>query len=104
MACNNKGKVTVNGGVQFTNDMGEVSVYDGTDNTFVFTPEENCELEQVLIDGLDVTLSVKNNQLKTKIRENSKMIVTFSKQGDMNSDGRVDISDVVALVNMILGQ
>ena len=103
-SCNNKGKVKINGGVQFTNDMGEVSVYDGLENTFVFTPEENCQLEQVLIDGLDVTLSVKNNQLTTKIRENSKMIVTFSKQGDMNSDGRVDISDVVALVNMILGQ
>ena len=105
MACNNKGKVTVNGGVQFTNDMGEVSVYDGTDNTFVFTPEENCELEQVLIDGLDVTLSVKNNQLTSKIHKNSKMIVTFSKTGyDVNGDGTVDISDVVKLVNFILGQ
>ena len=105
MACNNKGKVTVNGGVQFTNDMGEVSVYDGTDNTFVFTPEENCELEQVLIDGLDVTLSVKNNQLTSKIHNNSKMIITFSKTGyDVNGDGAVDISDVVKLVNFILGQ
>ncbi|MBR3530105.1 MAG: leucine-rich repeat protein [Bacteroidaceae bacterium] len=105
MACNNKGKVTVNGGVQFTNDMGEVGVFDGTDNTFVFTPEENCELEQVLIDGLDVTLSVKNNQLTSKIHKNSKMIVTFSKTGyDVNGDGAVDISDVVKLVNFILGQ
>ena len=105
MSCNSKGKVTVNGGVQFTNDMGEVSVYDGTDNTFVFTPEENCQLEQVLIDGLDVTLSVKNNQLTTKIHEGSKMIVTFSKSsGDVNGDGMVNISDVVALVNLILAQ
>ncbi len=105
MSCNNKGKVTVNGGVQFTNDMGEVSVYDGTDNTFVFTPEENCELEQVLIDGLDVTLSVKNNQLTTKVNEGSKMIVIFDKSGvDVNGDGMVNISDVVALVNLILGQ
>ncbi len=105
MACNNKGKVKVNDGVQFTNDMGEVSVYDGVDNSFVFTPEENCQLEQVLIDGLDVTLSVKNNELKTKIHKNSKMIVTFSKMGyDVNGDGTVDISDVVKLVNFILGQ
>ncbi len=105
ISCNSKGKVTVNGGVQFTNDMGEVSVYDGTDNTFVFTPEENCQLEQVLIDGLDVTLSVKNNQLTTKVHEGSKLIVTFSKSsGDMNGDGMVNISDVVALVNLILGQ
>ncbi|MBQ3628672.1 MAG: leucine-rich repeat protein [Bacteroidaceae bacterium] len=105
MSCNSKGKVTVNDGVQFTNDVGEVSVYDGVDNTFVFTPEENCQLEQVLIDGLDVTLSVKNYQLTTKIHEGSKMIVTFSKSsGDMNGDGMVNISDVVALVNLILGQ
>ena len=105
MSCNNKGKVKINGGVQFTNNVGEVSVFDGMDNTFVFTPEENCQLEQVLIDGLDVTLSVKNNQLITKIHEGSKMIVMFSKSsGDVNGDGMVNISDVVALVNLILGQ
>ena len=105
MSCNNKGKVIINDGVQFTNNMGEVSVYEEMENHFFFTPEENCQLEQVLIDGLDVTLSVKNNQLTTKIRENSKMIVMFSKsRGDMNGDGMVNISDVVALVNLILGQ
>ena len=105
MSCNNKGKVKINDGVQFTNDMGKVNVYDGADNTFVFTPEENCELEQVLIDGVDVTKSAKNNQLTTKVHEGSKMIVTFSKSsGDMNGDGMVNISDVVALVNLILGQ
>ena len=105
MSCNNKGKVTVNGGIQFTNDMGEVSVFDGTENIFVFTPEENCQLEQVLIDGLDVTLSVKNNQLTTKVHEGSKMIVIFDKKGfDVNGDGQLNISDVVALVNLILGQ
>ena len=105
MSCNNKGIVLLNGTTEFTNDMGDVNVYDGVDNTFVFIPEENCQLEQVLIDGLDVTLSVKNNQLTKKVYEGSKMIVTFSKSsGDMNGDGMVNISDVVALVNLILGQ
>ena len=105
MSCNNKGKVTVNGGIQFTNDMGEVSVYDGMDNSFIFQPKENCELRQVLIDGLDVTVSVENNQLTTKVHEGSKMIVMFNQRGyDVNGDRRVDISDVVTLVNMILGQ
>ena len=105
MSCNNKGKVKINGTTDFTNNVGEVSVYDSTDNTFVFTPEENCQLEQVLIDGLDVTLSVKNNQLTTKVHEGSKMIVMFSKSsGDMNGDGQVNINDVVKLVNAILGQ
>ena len=105
LSCNNKGKVIINEGVQFTNDMGEVDVNYGVDNTFIFQPNENCQLEQVIIDGLDVTLSVKNNQLITKVHEGSKMIVTFSKSsGDMNGDGMVNISDVVALVNLILAQ
>ena len=104
LACNNKGKVLVNGDIEFSNDVDHVDVIDGKENSFEFIPNENCKLEQVIIDGFDVMSSVKDNKLTAKIRENSKMIVTFSKQGDMNSDGRVDISDVVALVNMILGQ
>ena len=105
MSCNNKGKVKINGTTEFTNNVGEVSVLDGMDNTFVFTPNNNCELRQVLIDGLDVTLSVENNQLTTKVHEGSKMIVMFDKKGaDVNGDGQLNISDVVALVNMILRQ
>ncbi len=105
LACNSKGKVLVNGGVEFSNDVDHVDVIDGKDNTFEFIPDENCKLEQVIIDGFDVMSSVKDNKLTAKIRENSKMIVTFSKSsGDMNGDGMVNISDVVALVNLILAQ
>ena len=105
MSCNNKGNVKINGMTDFTNNVGEVSVYDGVDNTFTFQPNDKCELRQVLIDGLDVTLSVENNQLTTKVHEGSKMIVMFDKSGsDVNGDGIVNISDVVALVNLILGQ
>ena len=94
----------VNGGFDFSNDVDHVDVIDGKENTFEFIPNENCRLEQVIIDGLDVMSSVKDNKLTAKIRENTKMIVTFSKQGDVNGDGNIDISDVVSLVNMILGQ
>ena len=105
MSCNNKGKVQVNGTTVFTNNMGEVNVNYGVDDTFIFQPNDNCELRQVLIDGLDVTLSVENNQLTTKVHEGSKMIVIFDKKGfDVNGDGQLNISDVVALVNLILGQ
>jgi hypothetical protein len=105
ISCNNKGKVIINGDVQFTNDLGEVNVKDGEDNIFVFQPNDNCQLKQVLIDGLDVTLSVENNQLTTKVNEGSKMIVIFDKAGyDVNGDGQININDVVTLVNYILGK
>jgi len=105
MSCNNKGKVLINNQVEFTNDVDVVNVKDGVNNTFIFQPEENCQMEQVLIDGLDVTLSVENNQLTTKVHEGSKMIVMFDKKGaDVNGDGMVNISDVVALVNKVITQ
>lgn len=105
IACTDHGKVTINDSIELANDIGEANVYDSKTNTFVFTPNESCHLERVLLDGLDVTRSVNNNQLTTMIRENSKMIVMFSPKGaDVNGDGRVDIADVVAIVNLILRQ
>lgn len=104
LACNTKGKVLINNNKEFTNDVDYVSLYSGTANTFAFTPEKGCELEQVTLDGLDITPSVKDNKLSTIIRENSKMNVVFSAQNsDINKDGNVDISDVTKLVQIILG-
>ena len=105
MACNDMGRVVINREITFSNKMGDVSIFEGTDNYFSFAPFENCELGQVLLDGLDITKSVKENQLKTMIRENSHMMVIFvPRRGDVNRDGAIDISDVVALVNIILGE
>jgi hypothetical protein len=104
LACKNKGEVLINNNKEFTNDVDYVSLYSGTANTFAFTPEKGCELEQVTLDGLDITPSVKDNKLSTIIRENSKMNVVFSAQNsDINKDGNVDISDVTKLVQIILG-
>lgn len=105
MACTDYGKVTVNDNPDFYNDIRDVDVYDGRENTFAFKPNENCYLDRVLINGLDVTKSVKDNQLKTVILPGSKMMVVFSPIcGDVNGDGRVDVNDVVSLVNIILAQ
>ena len=105
LSCNNRGKVIINEGVQFTNDMGDVSVKDEMDNTFIFQPNDNCALSQVLINGQDVTDSIVNNRLTMKVNKNSNMIVLFDNKGyDVNDDGKVDISDVVKLVNVILVQ
>ena len=105
LACSDQGKVVINDVMTYTNMVGEVTVYDGTENKFVFTPEENCKLDRVLVNGLDVSKSVKNNQLTTTLLPNSTIMVIFTPNGaDVNGDGQIDISDVVALVNIILGQ
>jgi len=106
VSCNDKGKVRMtNVGVQFTNNVVDVIVNDGVDNLFYFEPNENCGLKQVLIDGVDVTRSVRNNELKATVHQGSKMIVIFDEPGyDVNGDGTVNITDVVKLVNFILGQ
>ena len=104
LACNTKGSVLVNGKTTFTNKIKDVEVNEEDENTFEFIPNEGCRLEQVTLNGLDVTLSVSNNKLTTMIPANSQMMVVFSKGNDINGDGNVDISDVVSLVNIILGQ
>lgn len=105
LACSDQGKVNINGDCFFTNDMGEVTVYEDTKNTFLFSPDEGCRLNRVLINGLDVTKSVKDNRLTATITPNTKMMVMFSSDSaDVNGDGRTDIVDVVVIVNLILGQ
>ena len=106
VSCNDKGKVRmINVGVQFTNNVVDVIISDGTDNLFYFEPNDNCVLKQVLIDGVDVTRSVRYNELKATVHQGSKMIVIFDEPSyDVNGDGTVNITDVVNLVNFILGQ
>jgi len=105
LSCNSKGSITINGTTVFTNKIGSVDILEDAENTIVFTPKANCKLEQVCFNGFDVTTSVENNTLKAVIPANSQMVVTFANEsGDMNNDGIINISDVVLLVNMILGQ
>ena len=103
ISCSNRGSVSINGSPTITNKIAAASINEGTDNTFIFTPKPNCRLEQVILNGLDITANVENNTLTCTIPANSQMIVTFTtEQGDMNNDGRIDISDVVSIVNKIL--
>ena len=106
VSCNDKGRVRmIDVGVQFTNNVIDVIINDGTDNLFYFEPNDNCVLKQVLIDGVDVTRSVRNNELTATVHQGSKMIIIFDEPGyDVNGDGTVNITDVVKLVNFILGQ
>ena len=74
-SCNNKGKVLVNGKEELTNVYKKININDGLDNTFVFQPNENCQVRQVLIDGQDVMGSMVNNQLTVTLHGGSKMLV-----------------------------
>ena len=104
ISCNNKGSVSINGSPSITNKIAAADIDEGTDNTFTFTPKPGCRLDQVTLNGLDITTNVENNTLTCTIPANSQMIVTFTnEQGDINNDGRIDISDVVTIVNKILG-
>ena len=106
LSCNDRGKVSVNGGEDMSSIICELVAMDGAANSFVFTPNEDCQLEQVLVDGNDVTSQVSNNTLNVVLNDGSKVIVSFrdaSSDMDVNHDGSVDISDVVTLVNFILG-
>lgn len=105
MSCNSRGRVVVNGETIFTNKMGEVRLEEDSETTLEFIPNANCKLEQVIMNGFDITATIDDNKLTAQIPEDASMIVTFSKaSGDINNDGYVDISDVVTLVNIILGQ
>ena len=105
LSCNSKGSIDVNGIFKFTNQVAKVDVKKDEDNTLTFTPEEGCKLEQVSLNGFDISAMVKNNTLTSAIPENSTMIVTFANESaDINGDGSVDISDVVCLVNIILSK
>lgn len=105
LSCNSKGSVTINENNIFTNKIGSVEIFKDAENTFVFTPKPNCKLEQVNLNGFDISPTIVNNTLKSVIPTNSQMIVTFATEaGDMNNDGDIDISDVVVLVNLILSK
>ena len=105
LSCNSKGSIDVNGIFEFSNSVAQVDVKKYEDNTFIFTPEECCRLEQLSLNGFDISAMVENNTLTTAILENSTMIVAFTKEGaDINGNDYVDISDVFRLVNIILGK
>jgi hypothetical protein len=104
LSCNTKGSVSINDTQSISSKITSVSILENTGNTFTFTPKPGCRLDQVILNGLDITANVEGNTLTCTIPANSQMIVTFTtEQGDINNDGRIDISDVVAIVNKILG-
>lgn len=104
ISCSGKGSVSINGLPSIIKKIATANINEGSDNTFTFTPNPGCKLDHVILNGLDITANVEGNTLTCTIPAKSQMIVTFTtEQGDINNDGRIDISDVVSIVNKILG-
>ena len=83
MSCNKKGSVLVNDETVITNKIAEVELKDDEESTFVFIPRENCKLDEVTLNGVDLISLVENNTLKAVIPDNSQMNVVFSKYADL---------------------
>ena len=106
LSCNGQGGVSMNGEDVMAATICELVAMDSAPNAFVFTPNEDCLLEEVLVDGVNMTNQVSDNTLNVVVHDGSKVIVSFRNAGvdmDVNHDGSVNISDVVTLVNYILG-
>ena len=103
VACGNGGSIQM-GGFTYSATIASAFASKETDGDVTFTPDEGWELSMVKLNGEDVTAQVTDNRLTTGVPAQSTLLVTFRPSGyDVNRDGSVDISDVVALVNYILG-
>lgn len=79
--------------------------------TFVLTPQEGYEIDRVLYDGEDVTSQLVGNTFTTPVAEagvakSLQVIVVGGPAfdlGDANGDMSVNVTDVVAITNHILG-
>ena len=83
MSCNKKGSVLVNDETVITNKIAEVELKDDEESTLVFIPRENCKLDEVTLNGVDLISLVENNTLKAVIPDNSQMNVVFSKYANL---------------------
>ena len=75
------------------------------------TPAEGKELLSATLDGEDIMPSIVNGiYTATADKKNAKLVVNFSGQsiavlnGDANGDGTIDVTDIVAIANYILGR
>ena len=79
--------------------------------TFVLTPQEGYEIDRVLYDGEDVTNQLVGNTFTTPVAEagvaKSLQVIVIGGPafdlGDANGDMSVNVTDVVAITNHILG-
>jgi hypothetical protein len=95
--------ITVTAGTHGTiNPNGNVEVVEGTNQTFTLTPEKGFEVDRVLVDGEEV--SVTNNRYTfTNIKSNHTISVTFKAARDVTAPLAPIVENVTNAVTIITG-
>lgn len=109
---NQGGKVICNN--MLTRGFKKLLFYEDDDIVMTVLPEQGYQIAGIWVNGEEVTDKVNDDMLTISgINQNSYVVVSFelegssssdsTKQGDVNKDGEVDISDVVKVINIIAG-
>lgn len=90
------------------NSVATATILTGEDVTLVITPDSGYQLATLYVDGADVLADVsESTYVISSISKNMSVTATFeaiptpSIEGDVNDDGTVNSSDVVAIYNHI---
>lgn len=93
------------------NSVASATINTGEDVQLVITADEGYVLKTLFVDGTDVLANVSDDGIYTitAISKNMSVSATFEEdlvviEGDVNLDGVVNSSDIVAIYNAIAGE
>lgn len=70
------------------------SVKYGYDRTIEYSPNENCILESVVVDGENVTDKYRNEYTFTDVTEDHRIIVTYKEKSDISDEDAFKVSNI----------
>jgi hypothetical protein len=95
--------ITVTAGSHGTiNPSGSVSVVEGTNQTFTITPETGYEIDRLLVDGKEESVT-NNSYTFTSVKGNHTISVTFKAAKDVTAPVAPDVNEVTDKVTTITG-
>ncbi len=102
------GQIEIQGtGTTSKNSTASATINTGENVVLVITPEDGYQLKALFVDGVDVTANVASDGTYTitSLSKNMSISATFEKKavkGDVDLDGQVNSTDVVAAYNYII--